>query len=294
MNIVSRLAPTPSGYLHLGNVFNFMLTWLLVRSRNGKLHLRIDDLDASRANPIYINHIFDVLHWLKIDYDAGPKDVNDFRLHYSQQLRVTDYEQYINQLKEKGLLYVCTCSRKEIEQHWPDGIYRGLCRHKNLPFNAPDAAWRMKTNPDDVITFKDGMKGVISIPIHDTLGDFIIKRKDGIPAYQIASLADDVAMGVNLVVRGEDLLPSTAAQLWLAELLQLNHFNQTQFYHHPLLTESNGQKLSKSDGSTSIQAMRESGKKPQDILKTFCRWMQWENNPQHLSELIPQAQKLLL
>jgi glutamyl/glutaminyl-tRNA synthetase len=245
-----RLAPTPSGYLHLGNAVNFVLTWLLVRQAGGVLHLRIDDLDRARLRPAYLANIFHTLDWLGLDYDTGPRDSVDFEQHYSQLHYLADYQVLLEKLRQQpGLVYACTCSRTDILALAPDGRYPGTCRHRHLPLSTPGAAWRVHV-PDAVeVSFSDGWQGPTMVKLGQEVGDFVVRKKDGAPAYQLGSVVDDLRLETTLIVRGADLLPSTAAQLWLAQQLPATAaFNATRihFLHHALLPGPDGHKLSKS------------------------------------------------
>ncbi|WP_324672320.1 glutamate--tRNA ligase family protein [Hymenobacter sp. GOD-10R] len=245
-----RFAPTPSGYLHLGNAVNFVLTWLLVRQAGGSLHLRIDDLDRARLRPAYLANIFHTLDWLGLDYDTGPRNPADFDQHYSQLHYLSDYQSLLEQLRQQpGLVYACTCSRTDILALAPDGRYPGTCRHRHLPLSTPGAAWRVHVPDTAEVSFSDGWQGPTTVKLSHNLGDFVVRKKDGYPAYQIGSIIDDLRLGTTLIVRGADLLPSTAAQLWLAHQLPTTAaFNATRihFLHHPLLPGPDGHKLSKS------------------------------------------------
>ena len=248
--IRTRIAPTPSGYLHLGNALNFVLTWLWARKAGGTIHLRIDDLDAPRARPEYLADIFDTLAWLGINWDSGPADSGEQATIYSQVLHSTRYDTLIDQLIATGLVYACECSRRALaERPCP-------CRSLVIPLSQPDTALRIIT-PAAPIVIQDFQAGSLEVSLQQYMPDFIIRRRDGIAAYQIASLADDLDSDINLIIRGQDLLPSTAAQLYLTSLVGADSFFQTTFYHHPLLTDEKGLKLSKSAGSYSLKAMRE-------------------------------------
>lgn len=259
--IISRLAPTPSGFLHIGNAVNFVLTWVLTRRAGGKLWLRIDDLDAPRMRPEYLEDIFRTIDWLGLDYDFGPSGPDDHIKSFSQQSRQDTYLAAIEQLRQGGgEIFACVCSRSEIRSNSEAGQYGGTCRNAGIPFIQPETTIRIATPPDAVISWSDHLLGKTSVNLYDQMRDFVVRRKDGIPAYQIASLVDDLRLGVNLIVRGEDLANSTAAQLFLSTFLSENAFSQTQFYHHQLLTDDEGRKLSKSAGAYSLKEMRESGK----------------------------------
>ena len=241
-SIVSRLAPTPSGYLHLGNAVNFVLTWLLTRRvvsgrAGGVLHLRIDDLDRARLRPAYLDNIFRVINWLGIDYDHGPTGPDDFLRHHSQLLHLPEYNAVLRRLAQRpGLVQASQRTRT------------GGAEAPVL-LETPGAAWRTHMPAATEIGFADAWQGKISVPLGALMPDFVIRKKDGVAAYQVASLVDDLRLGTNLIVRGLDLLPSTAAQLWLAgQLPETSAFNaaRVRFGHHPLLTDAAGQKLSKS------------------------------------------------
>ena len=243
MPVVSRLAPTPSGYLHLGNAVNFVLTWLLTRQAGGLLHLRIDDLDRARLRPAYLDNIFRVIDWLGLDYDHGPAGPDDFLRHHSQLLHLPEYNRVLRRLaltattRPSGLLVRAS---RRTRTGGPDAP---------VPLDTPGAAWRAHVPGGTEIAFPDNWHGETSIPLGTLMPDFVIRKKDGVAAYQVASLVDDLRLGTTLVVRGLDLQPSTAAQLWLAgQLFETTAFNATRirFYHHPLLTNEAGQKLSKS------------------------------------------------
>ena len=235
--VVSRLAPTPSGYLHLGNAVNFVLTWLCTRRAGGVLHLRIDDLDRARLRPVYLENIFRVIDWLGIDYDHGPSGPDDFLRHHSQLLYLSEYNAVLRRLAQRpGLVRASQRTRTG-----------GL--DAPVPLETPGAAWRAQVSAGTVISFIDSRQGAISVPLAALMPDFVIRKKDGVAAYQVASVVDDLRLGTNLIVRGLDLQPSTSAQLWLAgQLSETSAFNaaRMQFFHHPLLTDAIGQKLSKS------------------------------------------------
>lgn len=236
--ITGRLAPTPSGYLHLGNAVNFVLTWLLVRQAGGTLHLRIDDLDRARLRHAYLDNIFKVIDWLKIDYDYGPGGPDDFLCHHSQLLHLPVYNRALRRLAHQpGLLYGSPRSRK------------GEAASLAVPLATAGVAWRARVPAGASSGWVDRGQGTVQVPLAAEMPDFVVRKKDGVAAYQLASVVDDLRLGTTLIVRGHDLLPSTAAQLWLAaQVSDLQEFNQNkvQFIHHNLLTDTAGQKLSKS------------------------------------------------
>jgi glutamyl/glutaminyl-tRNA synthetase len=245
----SRLAPTPSGFLHLGNAVNFVLTWIITRATNGTVSLRIDDMDANRSKPEYIQDIFESLEWLKLDYEFGPKSADDFIQNFSQQKRIEHYRQSLRKLDT----YACNCSRKEIQELSTDGLYPKTCLNKNLTYEKDKTSLRIKA--------------VDGVP----LGDFIIWRKDDLPSYQLVSLIEDSEANIDLIVRGEDLLNSTDAQIFLANQLSLSNFTEVKFVHHKLLVDSTGAKLSKSEGANSLKYLRQSGTSPNIVYNEVAK-----------------------
>ena len=229
-----RLAPTPSGYLHTGNALNFVLNWLAARHNNGRLLLRIDDLDAERKRPAYVHDIFDSLEWLGLDWDEGPRSAADFENNWSQHQRISLYNKQLERLRDTGLLFACQKSRSDLAPY--HGKYPEVFRNQGLSLDDPNVSWRIATPPD------------FPMP------DFVVRRRDGIPAYQIASMVDDVLFGVTHAIRGLDLEPSTQAQQWLASCMGDADFLKIKFLHHPLLLDTSGEKMSKSAGSASLQA----------------------------------------
>lgn len=260
----TRIAPTPSGYLHMGNALSFIITESLAKKTGAKILLRIDDLDRDRVQAPYVNDIFDTLHFLGIEWDEGPRSFTEYLDEYSQMHRMQLYREALAKLEAAGGVFACTCSRSQIRRDNTEDIYPGTCRHKNLPLDTPNACWRLKTDATE-ISVKTLLQGVFKTALPLGMQDFIVRKRDGYPAYQLASLVDDVHFGVDLIIRGEDLWPSTLAQLYLADVLGYNDFRNSTFHHHPLLAEKEGTKLSKSAGDTSIKYLREHGRPPGDI-----------------------------
>ncbi|MFA7382730.1 MAG: glutamate--tRNA ligase family protein [Desulfurivibrionaceae bacterium] len=263
--IRSRLAPTPSGFLHLGNAVNFVLTWLMVRKAGGILRLRIDDADCLRTRPEYLADIFRQLDWLGLTWDEGPTGVDDFRRRFSQELKRERYREFLGELERLGHLYPCGCSRSRIKKLAPGGVYPGFCR-EGAAAPGPGQAQRVRV-PEGRLFRVDGQE----VPLCKAMGDFVLWRKEDLPAYQLVSLVDDLDDRINLIVRGQDLVASTAAQLFLAGLLGANHFAETVFHHHPLLRGENGRKLSKSDGALSLAALRARGSSPEVVYQEVAR-----------------------
>jgi glutamyl-tRNA synthetase len=168
----------------------------------------------------------------------------------------------IEDLRRLGALYACSCSRVEFQRSTGQGVHACSCRDRGLDFDAPGVAWRLRLIEGDLVRIPGlfGREGVVDL--FARMGDPVVRQRDGMPAYQVASLADDVDFGITFIVRGEDLLPSTACQLVIAGLLQLGSFANVRFVHHPLITDHIGRKLSKSEGAFSLKAMREAGSGP--------------------------------
>lgn len=248
----SRLAPTPSGYLHLGNGVNFVITWLLTRLVGGGLVLRIDDADAARCRPEYVEDVFRQLEWLGLDWDEGPQGPDEVASRYSQQLRTEQYRDFLARLIRADHAYRCDCSRKQIAAVSASGIYPGLCRQRQPP--PAEGAWRLLV-PEETMICVAGEQ----VCLAEHMGDFILWRRDNSPAYQLASVVDDLDMGINFIVRGADLLVSSAAQLYLAHCLGQEAFGRITFLHHDLITADQGKKLSKSDQALSLRALRQHG-----------------------------------
>ncbi|MFK7923883.1 MAG: glutamate--tRNA ligase family protein [Bacteroidia bacterium] len=274
----SRIAPTPSGYLHIGNACNFLLTWLWTRAENGQLLLRIDDLDRSRKRPEYVEDVFETLEWLGIDYDEGPTGPSDFENNWSQHLRLEAYAEALDVLKEQRLLFACDCTRSQILTHAENGQYAGRCRKRELAFEEGIVAWRIKTGLESEAHWQDVWLGKQSLNVSQKMCDFVIRRKDQLPAYQLASVVDDTIFGVNAVVRGDDLLHSTAAQIWLSQYLPNADLTAIRWVHHPLLQDTKGLKLSKSKGSLSIQSMRGQGASPATVYQACADLMGWSGS----------------
>ncbi len=260
----TRIAPTPSGYLHAGNGAAFVLAWMLAREAGGRVLLRIDDLDAERVRPEYVEDIFRTLAWLGIDWDLGPRDGRQLAESWSQHLRLGEYNALLGELRAEGHLYACSCSRKEVEARGCNREYDGHCRNRGLDLNSPGVAWRLRIP----------CKGTVNMPVWPSgdirqleldMPDPVLRQRNGRPAYQIASLSDDLRFKVDLVVRGADLLPSTLVQLCMADLLGRQAFGKAVFLHHALLTGPAGGKLSKSAGAESLRHWRDNGKGPEEV-----------------------------
>ena len=335
--ITSRIAPTPSGFLHAGNVYNFLLTYLFTRAFDGKLYLRIDDYDLPRYRRQYVENIFLVLDMLGIDFDGGPGGVGEFETKFSSKFRLGAYQNALKKLEQKGVCYACECSHS-MKNSFKNGIYMRVCADKNLKFKKDETAMRLRVLDvaeicvrQNLINFDalgcgsggeaslagglwsseqkaqngvaNGLKNLEklgdldrgkpgdekfnfnaagnlgesflnlanlgdlnlmdetafetekfaqaqSVNLAQILGDFVVWKKDDMPAYNLASLVDDEILGVNLLVRGEDLLACSAAQKYMAQMLGYD-FENANFIHHGLLVYG-GKKLSKSSRAPAV------------------------------------------
>ena len=286
--LLTRLAPTPSGYLHAGNLFNFLYNWLWARSNGGRVLLRIDDMDASRMRPEYVAHIFQTLHYFGLHADLGPKTPENLPRDWSQHRRMPLYEQQLQVLAEQKLVYACACSRKDLAAHT---IYPGHCREKGLPLDTPGTAGRLRVPDEARVTLHDRMLGRVEQALAPIAGDFVIRRRDGLPAYAMCSVADDLHFGVTHVARGEDLLPSTLCQLFLAEQLGEKQFREIRFLHHPLLADEQGRKLSKTAGDGRLPDRQLFTRTPEAWFGQFAYWCGWlqEERPVPMAELLEMA-----
>ena len=335
--ITSRIAPTPSGFLHAGNVYNFLLTYLFTRAFDGILYLRIDDYDLPRYRRQYVENIFRVLDMLGIDFDGGPSGVGEFETKFSSKFRLGAYQNALKTLEQKGVCYACECSHS-MKSSFKNGIYARVCAEKNLKFKKDETAMRIRVldglqinvrqnlinfdalgcdfgveasladglcdngqkaqegtanglknltnlrgfggdkpvdnkfnlnaieNPEERILNSANSDGLNltgesafetekfaqsqSVNLAQILGDFVVWKKDDTPAYNLASLVDDEMLGVNLLVRGEDLLACSAAQKYEAQILGYD-FAGANFIHHGLLAQG-GKKLSKSSRAPAV------------------------------------------
>lgn len=281
----TRLAPTPSGLLHPGNGLSFIMTWAIARAMQGQVVLRIDDLDKARTRKPYIEDIFRTLEWLGLDYDEGPAGVGDFFAHWSQHTRLDRYEDFLQQLMQKEQLFACTCSRKQIHTLSPDGSYPGTCLARKLDFNAPQTAWRIRPpEPGQSVEARQWCEGLKAFSLQE-VDAFVVRQKNGFPAYQLASLADDEYFRINFIVRGADLWTSTLSQLYLAGLLGAACFQNATFWHHELVKGPDGEKLSKSKGAGSLHAWREAGESPAVLFRKASAMLELAERAENSEEL---------
>ncbi|MDD4849551.1 MAG: tRNA glutamyl-Q(34) synthetase GluQRS [Gemmiger sp.] len=260
--MTGRYAPSPSGRMHLGNLYCCLLAWLSAKSKGGRVVLRVEDLDAMRCPRAFATLLEADLRWLGLAPDEGGSAGGPAAPYYQSE-RAEIYRQYFDKLAAKGLVYPCFCSRRQLHAanapHRGDGqvVYGGQCRGLTPAEIAAKAktrapAWRVRV-PAEELAFTDGHLGPYTENLARDCGDFYLQRADGVFAYQLAVVVDDALMGVSEVVRGADLLSSTPRQLWLYRVLG---FTPPTFYHIPLLLAPDGRRLSKRDGDESLENLQ--------------------------------------
>ena len=268
--ITGRLAPTPSGGLHLGNARTFLIAWLSARAAGGRVVLRIDDLDRTRVKPGYVEQAITDLHWLGLDWDGVP---------VFQSQRGPAYAAALHHLQATALVYPCVCSRRGIELalHAPHAgeegsIYPGTCRRQPPPHASHrPPAWRFAVT-EAPVEFDDALHGHCRFDVATQCGDFVVVRNDGLAAYQLATVVDDHFQGVTEVVRGDDLLSSTPRQLLLYQAL---HLPPPRYLHVPLVLDAGGERMAKRRDSTRLAALREAGIPAAQVvgmLAASCGW----------------------
>lgn len=290
---VGRFAPTPSGALHLGNLFCSLLAWLSAKAQGGEIVLRIEDLDRERTDPAFTAQCEHDLRLLGLCWDRGGTAGGG---DYFQSQRTEYYETLLARLQRQGLIYPCFCSRSELHAasapHVSDGepIYSGKCRELTEPEIAElkkqrSPALRLRV-PDETVTFCDLHYGEVEQNLPKECGDFILRRSDGVFAYQLAVAGDDGAMGVTEVVRGRDLLSSTPRQILLFRLLGLP---EPRFAHTPLLLDEHGRRLSKREKDQSLAGLLERGYTPEDVIGklAYLAGLLERPEPARAAELIP-------
>jgi glutamyl-tRNA synthetase len=276
--IRGRYAPSPTGDLHLGNLRTALLAWLFTRCTGGQLALRIEDLDRPRVRPGASERMLFDLRWLGLDWDEGP-DVGGPHAPYIQSERQEIYMTYLQRLQDRGLIYPCFCSRAEIARaasapHENEGPrYPGTCRYLTQAQRRQHEAdnrrpsLRFRVDNERIVSFTDLLIGPVEQHVQQTVGDFIVCRSDGIFAYQFAVVVDDALMHINQVVRGVDLLQSTARQILLFEALG---FQVPTFAHVPLLLDEHGKRFSKRIQSAGLEPLRLEGVTPAQIVGQFA------------------------
>jgi glutamyl-tRNA synthetase len=245
---VGRFAPTPSGRMHLGNVFSFLIAWLSVKNRDGHILLRMEDLDTQRTSDEFAEILRQDLLWLGLKWDEETP---------AQSKRSPVYDRYFEKLMDEGLLYPCFCTRSQLHSvnapHLSDGtyVYPGTCRHLTEKPSKPHS-WRV-TVPEKMWEFQDLLQGDYRQNLATDCGDFVVRRADGVYVYQLAVTVDDGESGVTEVVRGVDLLSSAPRQMYLQQIFGFPH---PQYGHVPLLLAPDGRRLSKRDKDLDLGELR--------------------------------------
>lgn len=269
-----RLAPSPTGFLHLGNAWAFLMAWLACRKEGGALVLRMEDIDPARSREAFAQAIVRDLRWLGLDWDEGP-DVGGPHGPYTQSERLGLYEDALRALAAAGHTYPCYCTRKELRTlagapHVGDAgaAYPGTCRNLTparraaLEAEGRRPCVRLRC-PEWAYAFEDAVRGPFAMTLEACGGDFALRRSDGVVAYQLAVVVDDGLMGITQVVRGDDLIVSTPRQLALFDLLG---FAPPAYMHLPLLCDAEGERLAKRHESLTLAALREAGVRPEAVI----------------------------
>ncbi|MFL6529501.1 MAG: tRNA glutamyl-Q(34) synthetase GluQRS [Chthoniobacterales bacterium] len=264
-NYRGRIAPSPTGYLHVGHAATFWRAQERARAAGGELILRIEDIDAARCQPEFREALIEDLRWFGFRWKESP---------YLQSERRSFYLEAWKQLRDIGAIYPCTCSRKDVlsaglapHDENEEPIYPGTCRNRQLDFDSPAGVhWRFRIRDDEQLSFVDVRLGLQTAIAGRDFGDFIVWRRDDVPAYQLAVVVDDAAMQISEVVRGEDLLTSTFRQLLLYRSL---NSQPPKFFHGPLIRDESGRRLAKRHASLSLRALRQSGATPEEIRDRF-------------------------
>lgn len=280
-----RLAPSPTGAQHVGNARTYLIAWLSVRSRGGRVVLRVEDIDVWRNKPGAVEQLADDFRWLGLDWDGEP---------VQQSLRLSEHTAALERLKRLELVYPCTCSRTDIQNaasaphlEHEGPTYPGTCAHRRaadadtltVPF-----AWRFRAT--DSPPFVDRYVGPQHIDLNMAQGDFVMWRAVNVPAYQLAVVVDDAAAGVTEVIRGDDLLTSTPRQLLLYRALGLT---APEFAHVPLVVGEDGRRLAKRHGDTRLSALRAAGVSSEKLVGLLAHSCGWIDKPEPITtkELIP-------
>jgi glutamyl-tRNA synthetase len=267
-----RIAPSPTGYLHLGHALTFRTAFQRAAAQGGSLVLRIEDLDGQRCQEEFREAIYEDLHWFGIRWEEGPDCGGPFA-PYAQSGRRAHYFPAWEKLRTGGFIYPCRCSRRDVmgavaapHEGEEEPVYPGTCRTAAGSVSdakePAGATWRFRVPQGEELSFFDGRLGLRRAVAGVDFGDFVVWRKDDIPAYQLAVVVDDAAMRITEVVRGEDLLTSTFRQLLLYRALGLQ---APEFYHCPLVTDEQGQRLAKRHAALSLRELRAKGKRPEEL-----------------------------
>ncbi|HWZ43843.1 MAG TPA: glutamate--tRNA ligase family protein [Candidatus Saccharimonadales bacterium] len=271
-----RIAPSPTGYLHLGHARTFWIAWQRARANSGTLVFRNEDLDRQRCKPEFVTAMYEDLRWLGLDWQEGPDTSGPFH-PYSQSERYNIYLEVWRRLRDGGFIFPCSCSRKDLERalsapHEDDELpYPGVCREKLTQasqWKSPAGiSWRFKVPDGETVSFTDLRCGEQQFTAGRDFSDFLVWRRDDVPAYQLAVVADDEAMRITEVVRGADLLKSTARQILLLRALG---YSQPQYFHCDLMRDANNIRLAKRHDALSLRTLRARGADPGELRGVFA------------------------
>jgi glutamyl-tRNA synthetase len=265
-----RIAPSPTGFLHVGHARTFWIAQSRCRENDGTMVLRNDDLDAKRVRSEFIKAMYEDLGWFGLSWQEGP-DIGGPHGPYNQSERFELYCSAFKELKRKELIYPCTCSRQDVlraleapHRGEEEPRYPGMCRERKIEdFPAGTRVnWRFRTRENESVTFNDGNFGTQTFTSGKDFGDFVVWRHDDVASYQLACVVDDAGMGITEVVRGADLLMSTARQLLLYQAFDLV---PPSFFHCELMFDEKGNRLAKRHDSLSLRVLREQGRSPEEI-----------------------------
>lgn len=263
-----RLAPSPTGYLHLGHARTFWIAQERATDNRGALILRNDDLDGPRCRPEFVAAMIEDLRWFGLRWSEGP-DLGRPHAPYSQSQRLPRYEAAFEQLRAGGFIYPCTCSRQDVlraltapHQGEEEPVYPGTCRAASAERERAGVNWRFRVPDGASVEFIDGHFGPQRAIAGADFGDFLVWRKDGFPSYQLACTVDDAEMRITEVVRGADLITSTFRQLLLYRALG---WAAPAFFHCPLVNDEHGQRLAKRHDALSLRALRAQGRTPEEL-----------------------------
>lgn len=270
-----RIAPSPTGLMHLGHARTFWIAYQRACNAEGTLIFRNEDLDPQRSKAEFADAMIEDLRWLGIEWGEGP-DIGGECAPYVQSMRRSWYLDAWRELRDGGWIYPCTCSRKDLaeaaaapHESNDEPMYPGKCREKISRAASPAGVnWRFRVPDGRAIRFEDGRLGRQEYISGRDFGDFVVWRRDDVPAYQLAVVVDDAAMGITEVVRGEDLLKSTARQILLYEALGIR---PPAWYHAELLSDDSGVRLAKRHDALSLRKLREAGKTAEEVRKRFDR-----------------------
>jgi len=307
-SVAGRLAPSPTGAQHVGNARTYLTAWLAARFESGRIYLRMEDIDSPRIKTWAADQAIKDLQWLGLDWDPWTDQVNkgqvpnndsspyqephsgtkeESQRFWVQTTRTGLYQTLLEELIKRGKVYRCFCSRKDIQQaasaphESADAVrYPDICRDADHPEDSTRPfAWRYRTEPKE-INYLDGILGQLRCQVHTVLGDFVIAKSDGSFSYQLAATFDDQQMGVNQVVRGDDLYQSTFRQICLQSEFG---WNRPNYFHLPLVVGPDGRRLAKRHGDTRLSVLQEKGKGPEELIGILACSLGFTSQPDPIS-----------